>query len=212
MSKGKGIYFRLLGLLAYHFYEGALWEQAFRYQLQAGLEALDLFETHAARGYLETVQTIAENELEDIPDEQRRAYLEGLGDVYANVGLFEQALAHYRQGLNLVRDEASNVLAEYLDEAAGEMLEILHQQFISEADDVGLTADDVGLAEVDQDDITLTEHLFHGITNHINQCQLLGVESLLLDPLTAEGEGAEDILALDNGTMPGGDLHVVAVY
>jgi hypothetical protein len=38
-----------------------------------------------------------------------------------------------------------------------------------------------------------------------------GVESLLLDPLAAEGEGTEDIFTLNHGTMAGSDLDVVAV-
>ncbi len=92
--------------LAHHFLIAQHWEPAFEYQLQAGLRAWSVFEAHTARRYLETVKQIAETHLrDDIPEEQQLAYLKALGDVYGNLGPYDQALNHYQAVLEMVEPD-----------------------------------------------------------------------------------------------------------
>jgi tetratricopeptide (TPR) repeat protein len=96
--------------LAHHFRMAELWEPAFKYQLQAGLSAWSVFEAHAARRYLERAKEIAETELHGrIPEGQQLAYLKGLGDVYANLGPYDQALAYYQQVLQMVEGDPTQM-------------------------------------------------------------------------------------------------------
>jgi tetratricopeptide (TPR) repeat protein len=94
--------------LAHHFLMAELWESAFKYQLQAGLSAWSVFEAHAARRYLETAKEIAKTKLDNkISEEQHLACLRGLGDVYGNLGPYDQALANYREVLERVQGDST---------------------------------------------------------------------------------------------------------
>jgi tetratricopeptide (TPR) repeat protein len=94
--------------LANHFLMAELWESAFKYQLQAGLSAWSVFEAHTARRYLETAKEIAETKLDNkISEEQHLACLRGLGDVYGNLGPYDQALANYQEVLERVQGDAT---------------------------------------------------------------------------------------------------------
>jgi len=94
--------------LAHHFHMAELWEPAFKYQLQAGLGAWSNFEAHAARRYLKTAKEIAETKLHDnVPEEQQLACLKGLGDVYGNLGPYDQALAYYQEVLQVVEGKST---------------------------------------------------------------------------------------------------------
>jgi predicted ATPase len=89
--------------LAYHYYEAGIWEPAFCYQLQAGLQALSLFETYTARRFLETAKEIADGQMNDqTSDDKLISLLSGLGDVYRYLGPFDKALENYQAVLEFV--------------------------------------------------------------------------------------------------------------
>ena len=94
--------------LAHHFYIAELWEPAFEYQLRAGLGAWSNFDAHAARCYLEIANEIAETKLRGtVPEAQQLACLKGLGDVYGNLGPYDQALAYYQAILQMVEGDSA---------------------------------------------------------------------------------------------------------
>jgi tetratricopeptide (TPR) repeat protein len=101
--------------LAHHFYIGKVWQEAFSYQLQAGMNALGLFDTQTALDYLETAQQIAEEQLlEQLTNPQRLAYLEALGDVYRTLGKFEIAQEKYLGAVELASDDPGKIASLYL--------------------------------------------------------------------------------------------------
>jgi len=92
--------------LAHHFYEAGIWEPAFEYQLQAGIQTWFVFETYTARSYLETAREILDGPLQDkVAKDQVIACLKGLGDVYRHLGPFDQSLEHYQSVLELVEND-----------------------------------------------------------------------------------------------------------
>lgn len=93
--------------MASHFHEGGVWDKDWDYNLRAGLATLDLFDTRAARRYLETAEQVVESQLHgQVAEKQRFDYLDGLGRVYSSLGEYEKAAAYYQRALSLVEADA----------------------------------------------------------------------------------------------------------
>lgn len=89
--------------LALHADNGALWPEAFRYSLQAGLSTWELFDAPTALHYLERAQAAAHKLKTAIDPEDAVRLLLGLGDVCANLGRYDEARTHYQDAMLLAK-------------------------------------------------------------------------------------------------------------
>jgi tetratricopeptide (TPR) repeat protein len=87
--------------LAYHAARAERWPEAFRFALQAGQMAWELFEVETARDYLEQAWNIASVHLPDLSQDDRLRCFEGLGDVYTTLGQFDDARKMFQDALDL---------------------------------------------------------------------------------------------------------------
>ncbi len=88
--------------LAQHFFAAEVWDKALRYNIQAGLDSVSLFDIPTARRLLERAQLIAEKHAVDVAREDKAAYLQGLGDVYHAINKYEQSIACYNGALAVI--------------------------------------------------------------------------------------------------------------
>ncbi|HHH41485.1 MAG TPA: tetratricopeptide repeat protein [Chloroflexi bacterium] len=117
-ERGEGLP-RPYNLLAYHFYQGQVWDKAADYALRAGEVARHEYANEAAvaqfRRALEAAEEGARSGLELTP--ARLQAHEGLADVLAVVGEYDRALEHYAAARELVEswppgDERARRLAD----------------------------------------------------------------------------------------------------
>jgi tetratricopeptide (TPR) repeat protein len=88
--------------LAQHFFAAEIWDKALRYNIQAGLDSVSLFDIPTARRLLERAQQSAEKPAVHVTRQDKAAYLQGLGDVYHAANEREQAIACYESALAVI--------------------------------------------------------------------------------------------------------------
>ena len=91
--------------LAQYADNGGLWPEAFRYSLQAGLRSWGLFDAQTACRSLERAQEISQDHRLEVENQDRLNLLDGLGDVYANLGKRDEARSQYEEAMQLVQGQ-----------------------------------------------------------------------------------------------------------